>query len=139
DNDYLLDESLDGQKYADLYIINLSTGEKSLFKEKFYATPFTLRPSPSPDGKKIVYGYDGNYYVYDLTTQKEQDITSKVPTSFINTEDDHNVTKPLTPVIGWSSDSKYILIRDLWDIWQVNADGSGGINLTQNGAADKLK
>src|SRR5690606_27700470 len=73
DNDYLLDESLDGQKYADLYIINLSTGEKSLFKEKFYATPFTLRPSPSPDGKKIVYGYDGNYYVYDLTTQKEQD------------------------------------------------------------------
>ncbi|HRP44892.1 MAG TPA: prolyl oligopeptidase family serine peptidase [Ginsengibacter sp.] len=139
DNDYLLDESLDGQKYADLYIINLNTGEKSLFKEKFYATPFTLRPSPSPDGKKMVYGYDGNYYVYDLATQKEQDVTTKVPTSFINTEDDHNVTKPLTPVIGWSSDSKYILITDLWDIWQVNADGSGGINLTQNGATDKLK
>lgn len=136
---YELDESLDGQSYVDLYIINLKTGNRTLFREKFYGTSYAAMPNPSPDGKKFVFGYDGHYYVYNLESQKEQNITEKIPTSFIDTEDDHNITKPLTPVVGWSTDSRYVLIRDLWDIWQVNADGSGAVNLTQNGAVDKVK
>ncbi|MEX0636799.1 MAG: prolyl oligopeptidase family serine peptidase, partial [Ferruginibacter sp.] len=65
--------------------------------------------------------------------------TATIPTSFVNTEDDHNVIKPLTGISGWSADSKYILINDLWDLWQVNADGSGAENLTQNGKVDKVR
>ncbi len=136
---YLLDKSLDGQNYADLYIINLKSGQKTLFKEKFYIPTFSSMPNPAPDGKKFVYGFDGNYYVYDLEKNKELNVTANIPTSFINTEDDHNIAKPLTPIVGWSSDSKYILIRDLWDIWQVNADGTGAVNLTQNGAQEKVR
>lgn len=136
---YLLDRNLDGQNYTDLYIVNLKNGDKKLFKEKFYVPSFSSMPNASPDGKKFVYGLDGHYYVYDIEKDKELNITKAIPTSFINTEDDHNITKPLTPVLGWSSDNKYILIGDLWDIWQVNADGSGAINLTQNGAAEKVK
>lgn len=139
DTAYQLDRSLDGQNYADLYTVDLSTGAKTLFKEKFYFPSFASMPNPSPDGKKFVYGYDGNYYVYDLVSKKEQNLTANIPTSFVNTEDDHNVTKPLTGVTGWSSDSKYILLNDLWDIWQVNADGSGAVNLTQNGSKDKVR
>ncbi|MCY7291685.1 MAG: prolyl oligopeptidase family serine peptidase, partial [Ferruginibacter sp.] len=71
--------------------------------------------------------------------KKNQNITAGIPTSFIDTEDDHNITKPLTDIAGWSSDSKYILINDLWDIWQVNADGTGGVNLTENGTRDKVR
>jgi dipeptidyl aminopeptidase/acylaminoacyl peptidase len=139
DTAYLLDRNLDGQNYADLYTIDLSSGTKTLFKEKFYFPGYTSIPSPSPDGKKFVYGADGNYYVYDLESKKNQNITANVPTSFVDTEDDHNVSKPLTGITGWSSDSRYILINDLWDIWQVNADGSGAVNLTQNGSRDKIR
>ena len=138
DTAYQLDRSLDGQSYTDLYIINLVTGEKTKFKDKIYFPGGSSSPNPSPDGKKFVYGYDGNFYVYDITLKKDRNITANIPTSFINTEDDHNVTKPLTSVVGWSSDSKYILINDLWDIWQINADGSGkAVNLTQNGKDNK--
>lgn len=139
DTAYQLDRSLDGQNYSDLYTVDLKTGEKTLFKEKFYIPNYASMPNPSPDGKKFVYGYDGNYYVYDLASNKEQNVTANIPTSFVNTEDDHNVTKPLTGITGWSSDSKYILINDLWDIWQVNADGSAAVNLTQNGSTDQIR
>lgn len=136
---YLLDRNLNGQNYTDLYTINLTTGAKELFMEKFYAPSFASMPNPSPDGKKFIYGNDGHYFVYDLLSKKSQNLTATIPTSFVNTEDDHNVIKPLTGVVGWSTDSKYILINDLWDIWQVNADGIGVVNLTQNGLVDKIR
>ncbi|MEO6137001.1 MAG: hypothetical protein ABIP35_17740, partial [Ginsengibacter sp.] len=138
DSAYQLETNLDGQRYADIYIVNLVTGEKSPFKNKLYVPSYSAMPNAAPDGKKFVYGNDGNFYVYDIVNKKEQNITANVPTSFVDTEDDHNVTKPLTRIIGWSSDSKYVLINDLWDIWQINADGSGkAINLTQNGKQNK--
>ncbi len=136
---YELDQNLDGQSYSDLYIINLKTGVKTKFKERFYRPSFNSTPRPSPDGMKFVYGDDGHYYVYDLTTNTAANITQKIATSFVNTEDDHNVTKPLTGVLGWSSDSKYILIRDLWDIWQVAANGSNAVNLTVNGKKEQIR
>jgi dipeptidyl aminopeptidase/acylaminoacyl peptidase len=136
---YELDQNLDGQSYSDLYIINLKTGAKTKLKEKFYRPSFSSTPRPSPDGLKFTYGDDGHYYVYDLTTNTSTNITQKIATSFVNTEDDHNVTKPLTPIIGWSSDSKYVLIRDLWDIWQVAANGSSAVNLTLNGKKEQIR
>jgi dipeptidyl aminopeptidase/acylaminoacyl peptidase len=136
---YELDQNLDGQSYSDLYIINLKTGAKTKFKEKFYRPSFSGAPRPSPDGLKFVYGDDGHYYVYDLTTNTSTNITQKIATSFVNSDDDHNVTKPLTPVIGWSSDNKYVLIRDLWDIWQVAVNGSSAVNLTLNGKKDQVR
>ncbi|MEO6819638.1 MAG: hypothetical protein ABI204_07920, partial [Ginsengibacter sp.] len=139
DTAYELSGALNGQTYVDLYTIDLATGVKSLFKKDLYLPNYSSRPSPSPDGKKFVYGLDGQYYVYDLANKKNQNITSNVPTSFVDTEDDHNITKPLTDVAGWSSDSKYILINDLWNIWQVNADGTGATNLTENGSSDKIR
>jgi dipeptidyl aminopeptidase/acylaminoacyl peptidase len=55
-------------------------------------------------------------------------------------EDDHNVVKPMVGALGWSSDSKYVLLRDDWDIWQVPVDGkSTAINLTRNGRTSKIR
>lgn len=137
---YELDQNLDGQSYADLYIVDLKTGEKTLFLQKFYQPSFTAFPQGSPDGTKFVYGKDGHYYVYDIATRTNTNITEKIPVSFVNTEDDHNVEKPLTPVVGWSSDNKYVLIRDLWDIWQVAASGKeAAVNLTVNGRNDRVR
>lgn len=137
---YELDNALDGQSYTDVYVIDLKTGTKAKVFEKLYLPSFWSNPTPSPDGTKFSYGKDGHYYVYDIPTKSNVNITEKVKTSFVNTDDDHNVIKPLTPVIGWSSDSKYILLRDLWDIWQVPANGKDvATNLTVNGKKEKIR
>ena len=137
---YELDENLDGQTYEDLYIADLATGKQRKWMEKFYVPSFSSAPRSSPDGKKLLYGQNGHYFVYDIPSDHAVNITEKAATSFVNTEDDHNVRKPLTTVIGWSSDSKYLLIRDLWDIWQLSADGrEPAVNLTRNGRKDQIR
>jgi len=137
---YELDMNLDGQSYEDLYLVDLATGRKRKWLEKFYLPSFQSAPRSSPDGKKLVYGQEGNYYVYDIPSDHTVNITEKVPTSFVNTEDDHNVIKPLTSVIGWSSDSKYLLIRDLWDIWQLSAGAQEpAVDLTRDGRAIRIR
>jgi len=137
---YELDANLDGQNYEDIYIVDLSTGRSRKWLEKFYEPSFTAAPRSSPDGKKLLYGQDGDYYVYDIPSDHTVNITEKVPVSFVNTEDDHNVKKPLTGAIGWSSDSRYLLVRDLWDIWQLSADGrEPAVNLTRDGRNGRIR
>ena len=140
DSNYELDANLDGQSYSDIYLIDLKTGAKTKLFEHFYEPSFASAPRPSPDGNKFVYGKDGQYFVYDITAKTSVNITEKLPTSFVNTDDDHNVTKPLTGIIGWSSDSKYVLVKDLWDIWQIPANGKDpAVNLTVNGRSNKVR
>ena len=137
---YELDNNLDGQTYEDIYIVDLATGRGRKWMEKFYLPSFASEPRSSPDGKKLVYGLEGHYYVYDIPSDRSVNITDKIPSSFVNTEDDHNVQKPLTPVLGWSSDSKYLLIHDLWDIWEISASGGApAVNLTRNGRAAQIR
>ncbi len=138
-SEYELGTNLHGQSYRDIYILNLKNGEKTLFQKKFYSPSFSSLPQASPDGTQLVYGQDGHYYIYNIAKGTSINITANAATSFINTEDDHNVEKPLTPVIGWSSDSKKLLIRNLWDIWQFSADGKEAINLTVTGAINKIR
>lgn len=139
-SNYELDINLDGQNYQDVYLINLNTGAQKMLFEKLYLPSFASYPKASPDGNKLVYGKDGHYYVYDIALATHTNITEKVTTSFIDTEDDHNVVKPLTAIVGWSADSRYVLIRDLWDIWLVSANGKEkAVNLTVNGKAAGIR
>ena len=69
-----------------------------------------------------------------MAAGKGTNITEKITgTSFIDTEDDHNVAKPPRNAVGWSRDGSTVLLSDGWDIWAVKVDGSGGASLTGNG------
>ncbi|AMQ55796.1 prolyl oligopeptidase family serine peptidase [Algoriphagus sanaruensis] len=137
---YELDINLNGQQYRDYYLVDLKTGAKTLLFENFYQPSFASMPRPSTDGKKLLYGKDGNFYIYDILAQTHTNITEKLPVTFVNTEDDHNVEKPMQNPLGWSSDSQYVLLRDGWDIWQIALSGKESpVNLTQNGRAQKIR
>lgn len=138
---YELDMNLNGQNYRDFYLVNLKTGEKTTLFKDFYLPSYSSYPRPSPDGTKLNYGYDGNYYIYDIASGEEKNLTAELPVSFVDSEDDHNVKKPLENFLGWSSDSKYVLISDGWDIWQVPVgDGKEkAINLTQDGRTENIR
>lgn len=137
---YELDINLDGQDYSDFYIVDLKTGEKKTLFTKFYIPSYSSIPRPSTDGTKLIYGEDGHFFVYDIASGNTTNITENLPVTFVNTEDDHNVEKPMISPLGWSSDSKYVLLRDGWDIWQVPLDGKAqAVNLTQNGRAESIR
>ena len=137
---YELDNNLNGQTYDDYYIVDLKSGAKTLLFEKFYQPSFASMPRASTDGKKLLYGKDGHFHVYDIATKTHSNLTEKLPVSFVDVEDDHNVVKPLYNPLGWSSDSRYALIRDGWDIWQIPLSAKETpLNLTQNGKAQKIR
>jgi len=130
-SNYELMGNLDGQSYTDIYRIDLKTGVKKLIFEKFYASGRSGL-SLSPDGKMASYYFDGNYYTINLATLEKYNLTGKVKSSFIDELDDHNVTKPSTPSFGWSADSKYVLLKDNYDLWRISADGKSVTSLSAN-------
>ena len=134
EREYELMGNMDGRRYEDVYAINLETGERTLA-----AKHVRWFNGPSPDGESLLYFEDGNYMVQSMKTGQTRNITQGAPVSFVDTEDDHNVVKPPTSVVGWASDSKSVLLSDNWDIWQVPVEGGPFVNLTVNGRKDALR
>lgn len=131
---YELMGNLDGRNYKDIYVVDLATGETKLaLKGNRWSMDV------SPDGNYLLYYNDGHYYTYEFKNGKTSNITMDVPASFIDTEDDHNVKNPPAYPIGWSKDSKIVLLSDKWDVWAVPVSGGKGINLTVNGKEEKIR
>jgi len=132
---YELDSNLDGRNYRDVYVIDLKTGEKyqALKKCRWYF-------GTSYDGLRFLYYEGGHFNAYDMRTRTALNLTRNLPVSFINTEDDHNVTDPPRMPVGWTADGKRVLLSDGWDVWLVHADGRGqAVNLTQDGSQNKIR
>ncbi len=137
---YELDNNLNGQTYLDYFLVDVATGAKTLLLEKFYQPTFASMPRPSTDGKKLLYGKDGHFYVYDILSKTHSNLTEKLPVSMVDVEEDENLANPLHNPLGWSADSKYVLLRDGWDIWQIPMSSKESpINLTQNGKAQHIR
>lgn len=130
-SNYELMSNLDGQSYTDVYLINLATGAKKKIFDKMYSTG-RGGLSMAPNGKWASFYSDGAYYSMDLETGTQYNLTGKIKSSFIDELDDHNVTKPATPSLGWSADSKFVLIKDNYDLWKISADGKNVTPLSGN-------
>jgi dipeptidyl aminopeptidase/acylaminoacyl peptidase len=135
DREAELSGNLTGQRFQDVYAINMTTGERKLAvrRVRWYN-------GPSPDGNAFLYYENGHYHVYSMDTGQTRNITQTAPVSFIDTEDDHNIVNPPAGVIGWASDSKSVLLHDNWNVWQIpTTTGASAVNLTVNGRADSIR
>ncbi len=131
---YELNGNLDGRRFSDVYVIDLRTGDRRLALEKsrwYYG--------PSPDGTRFLYYEDGHFHSYDMTSGKSTNITKDVPTSFVDSEDDHNVVDPPTYPVGWTKGGESVLLSDNWDVWNVSAGGGKGVNLTVDGKKEGIR
>ncbi|HEX5436936.1 MAG TPA: prolyl oligopeptidase family serine peptidase [Gemmatimonadaceae bacterium] len=132
--------SYDGRHYADLYAVDLTTGRERLLLRKH--DPSFI---PSPDGTQLLtWGHDGQWHVVDIATGTDRVITHDVPTSFVDSEDDHNnlyppAIRPRRQGLGWSADSKFVLLSDGWDVWKVPVHGGTAVNLTHDGKAQRIR
>lgn len=133
---YELMGNLDGQSYTDVYLIDLKTGNKKRLFEKMYATNGG-RLALAPNGKLASYYVDGVFYSINLETGQTANLTGNIKASFVDALDDHNVSKPATQNLGWSSDFKYALIKDNYDLWKISADGKSVVSLSDNWKSKK--
>ncbi len=128
--------NLDGQRYVDVWVADMATGASRLALEKKRWVY-----DASPDGSRLLYFDDGNFWTLDLASGATVNVTGAAPTTFWNTEDDHNIVKP--PIrqsgLGWSSDGEHLLLYDNWDLWKIAADGSSATNLTQDGRDQQIR
>ncbi len=127
-------DNIDGGRRSDVYAIDTRTGARTLVKQAS-RWPFL----PSPDGAKALFWDDGEYRVYDFATKKTSAITTGSPTTFINVEDDHNVDRPPVAPLGWSADSRAVLLSDRWDVWRVGVAERSFTNLTGNGKKEGIR
>ncbi|MSR03550.1 MAG: S9 family peptidase [Gemmatimonadetes bacterium] len=127
-------DNIDGGQRRDYYAIDLKTGARTPIKK---TASYPIRPSP--DGTKALFYDNGEYHVYDFLTGQTKAITPGAPTTFIDTEDDHNVDRPPVEPLGWSADSRFVLLFDNWDVWRVAATGGSFVNLTGTGKRDKIR
>jgi dipeptidyl aminopeptidase/acylaminoacyl peptidase len=131
---YELDANLSGQRFEDVYSIDLKTGARKLAVKK---ARYVM--GASPDGSYILYYNEGVFYTYEAATGQVYNITKQIPATFWDMEDDHNVVKPPHRPIGWAKDSSAVLLTDGWDIWKAPVQGGAGVNLTVNGKKDKIR
>lgn len=126
--------SMDGRRFTDLYSLNLKTGERRLL-QKQVAWNYGI----AYDGRYTVTYQDGHFYSIAMDSGKTLNLTEKLNTSFIDVEDDHNVPKPPTDFLGWSSDSRSIVVNDGWDVWALAVDGGKSKALTNDGKREQVR
>ncbi len=119
--------NLEGLPRVDVAVIDPRTGERRTALKALRQGPTV----PSPDGRRLLFFSEGNFHALDLATLAQRNLTAGAPVPFWDAEDDHNVEKPATTPIGWTSDASAVLLSDNWDVWRVPAAGGAPVNLTR--------
>ena len=95
----------------------------------------------SPKGK-FVYWYDPiqkNYFAWDVATGSTRNISDKIKEPLYDVENDVPDYPREQGTIGWIEDDRYILIKDVYDIWQADPNGIEQPKNITNGWGKKNK
>lgn len=120
-------EILSGRRYGDLYRVDIATGRRQRIGERL---PYGA--SASPGGRYVLYAQGGHWWTYDLTSGARVNVTAKIPSAFVNMEDDHPVPERRPyGAGGWTTGDRTVIVYDRYDLWQVGPDGSNPVRLTR--------
>ncbi len=128
---YLRASSWRGKMPQDVYLIHVKSGDRSLLKEGQEGIH-----GLSPDGR-FFYWYasqDSNYYVRDLKQKKTRLLTGNLAVPLYNDWNDAPTDPEPFGVAGWSSDNRYLLVYDRFDIWKLDAQGKEAPEALTTGA-----
>jgi dipeptidyl aminopeptidase/acylaminoacyl peptidase len=128
DGPYLKQMTWDGV-YGDIYVVDLSTGERTLVVERL-ARGWRSRASLSPDGASVLYYRDGNWHLYDVVNSATRNLTAGLDVPFADEDHDYPSDAPGYGHSEWLDDSSAVMIYDKYDIWQVFADRHPAVNIT---------
>lgn len=119
---------------SDLYLIDLNSGNKTLILNK--QSGKVGRLGVSPNSRYLNYYKNGNWWIYDIDTEKHTLITN----SLTDKEKVHYPgTEPLYyEFVGWADDSRNLIFQTLFDVWLVSVDGKKQEKIT-NGKSEEIR
>ena len=143
--DWVLAESTRGNRTASqwegrvkstAYVVNTTTAKRIAIKNNSYGN---YQASPAGD---YVYWYDPqlqHYFTYNVATGVIKNISDKVKVPLYDTENDVPDFPRAAGTIGWMAADEYFLIKDEFDIWQLDPTGvEAPVNIS-NGYGRKNK
>lgn len=132
---YAMERSI-GRPAADISLIDVSTGARTKIQDRLNDDYYL---EESPGGRYLLYFRDDNYWTVNTATHAVVNITKSAQTSFVDRESDFTIKqKPPFGVAGWTKDDAAVMLYDKFDLWQVAADGSRAVRLT-DGAAEQVR
>jgi dipeptidyl aminopeptidase/acylaminoacyl peptidase len=125
---YRKESSWESDNSTDYYTVNVETGLKTKVLEKFDS-----RVSISPSGKFLVY-WDINDRVWvslSVSTGVNKVISSGIKVPLYDELTDIPSEPAPYGIEGWMEDEKHVLVRDRYDIWQLDLSGTENpVNIT---------
>jgi len=111
--------------YSDYYVVDVVSGDRRLVLEE---QQHSVRLSP--DGEYLVYYRDGNWFLYNVSSGVQRNLTSSLEVCFANEDWDYPRDVPGYGVAGWMEGSSAVLIYDKYDIWQFDTQDGSAVCLT---------
>ena len=113
------------RRYEDIYLTDPSTGARKLIVKKSAG-----RLTWSPESKYAVFYNGKDWLTVSTPDGTTVNLTAKLGVPF-GREDNDMPTAPIAYGLGgWTSDGRYVLIYDHFDIWRIAPDGSSAVKLT---------
>ncbi len=124
--------------HTDLYLINALTGQNSLIAQDVLG-----RAEMSPTGKYVAWfdERDTLWKAYDRKTATLRNLTKELSVAFYDEEHDTPDTPGSYGLAGWTTDDRYLLVYDRYDLWRLDPTGQEKpVNITNGyGRKDKVQ
>ncbi|AMV29101.1 Prolyl tripeptidyl peptidase precursor [Gemmata sp. SH-PL17] len=118
----------------DYALVNVRSGAKLPV-----ATASTANFALAPNGKYLLSFNGKDWSTVSVPDGKKVNLTEKLAVKFFDEEHDSPSDPPPYGAAQWTSDGKFVLLSDRYDIWKIAADGSGAENLTKVGRTQGLR
>jgi len=126
-------EGMFGRGSNDVYIVDLSTGNKTKVLEKTNTVS-----SVGPNSRFIAYVKGADYHTYDIKSKTHQRLTNG-EANFLNYDDDHPTPeKRPYGIIAWEKNGNSFFVHSKYDVWQLSVDGKNNRRVT-DGAAEQVR
>ena len=125
----------DESNAADISLVNTADGNRKAIMKK-HARGFTWSP-----GSRYALFYDGkDWNTLSIPDCKIVNLTRNLSAKFWREDHDSPSIPPPYGSAGWTSDDKFVLLYDEYDIWQLSPDGSNAKILTDGlGRKEKIQ
>jgi dipeptidyl aminopeptidase/acylaminoacyl peptidase len=124
-----------GQDKADLYRVNLATGERTLMFKAQPIGQFVF--GISSDSKHYMYWQNNVFKQYDLDAGTSNTMGNVGAPSFVDLEFDHPGPKPSYGVDGYTADGLGAIVRGRYDLWYLPYAAGGTAKSITNGDGAK--
>ncbi|MDD4820457.1 MAG: hypothetical protein PHD21_06455, partial [Flavobacteriales bacterium] len=130
DTKYRLSNSLNGEYKSDVYLINVSTAQRSLVLPNIQANVRL-----SPEQKYMVYFNDADscYYSIKIGETTPVNISKDIKDDVLYNEDDDHIASTVRNygVLDFTKGDNYLLVYGKYSVWQLDLSGkTAPVNIT---------